>query len=263
LEPWLAERGVECVLGDLKDVAGLRDACQGASAVITTANSMMSRRRGDNLRTVDRDGNLALLDAACQSGARRFVYVSLSPNGPPTCAFIRYKRLVEKAVRQSGLKWTILQRSAFMETSFTMRPFFDTRKGIVMTFGSGEAPASCVSLENVAQFAVASLQQPEMENRDLPLGGPEALSPRAVARIFSEAFGREFRVRRIPVWIPKLVRLLAAPFSDRVASIGAMCALIAEGDVIDMSDLVAETGITLTPVADFAMRAAESTSTES
>jgi NADH dehydrogenase len=262
LEPWLAERGVECVPGDLKAPASLRDACQGASTVITTANSMMSRRRGDNLKTVDRDGNLALLDAACESGAQRFVYVSVSPNGPPTCAFIRYKRQVEEAVRRSGLKWTILQPSAFMETSFTMRPFFDTRKGIVMTFGSGEAPSSYVSLEDVAQFAIASLQQRKMENRDLPLGGPEALSPRVVATIFSEAFGREFRVRRIPVWIPKLVRMLAAPFSDRVASIGTMCVLSGMGDVIDMSDLVAETGITLTSVADFARRAAGTTSTE-
>ncbi len=262
LEPWLAERGVGSVPGDLKDAASLRDACQGVSTVITTANSMMSRRRGDNLKTVDRDGNLALLNAACQSGAHRFVYVSVSPNGPPTCAFIRYKRLVEEAVRQSGLKWTILQPSAFMETSFSMRPFFDARKGIVMTFGVGEALASYISLQDVAQFAVASLQRPEMENRDLPLGGPEALSPRRVAAIFSEAYGREFRVRRIPVWIPKLVRVLAAPFSDRVASIGAMCALSGVGDVIDMADLVAETGIALTSVADFAGRAAGSTSTE-
>jgi len=256
-EPWLVDRGVECVPGDLKDAASLAGACHGASTVITTANSMMSRRRGDNLRSVDRDGNLALLGAACQSSAHRFVYVSVSPNGPPTCAFIRCKRLVEEAVRQSGLKWTILQPSAFMETSFTMRPFFDVQKGIVSTFGPGEAPTSYVSLEDVAQFAVASLQRPELESRELPLGGPEALSPRAVARIFSQAFGRDFRLRRIPVWIPRLVRMLAAPFSDRVASIGTMCVLSGAGDVIDMSDLIAETGITLTSVADFARLAAD------
>jgi NADH dehydrogenase len=259
IEPWLAERGVECVRGDLKDADSLSKACQGASAVITTANSMISRRRGDNLKTVDRDGNLALLDAACRAGVPRFVYVSLSPNGPPACAFIRYKRLVEDAVRQSGLRWTILQPSAFMETSFTMRPFFDVSRGIVRTFGSGEARTSFVSLDDVAQFAVASLERPELENRDLPLGGPEALSVRAVAGIFSQAFGREFRLRRIPLWIPKLVGALAAPFSDRLASIGAFCVLSSAGDVIDMSDLVAETGIPLTSVADFARRAAAST----
>jgi NADH dehydrogenase len=221
----------------------------------------MSRRRGDNLQTVDRDGSLALLDAACRSGAQRFVYVSVSPNGPPTCAFIRYKRLVEDAVRRSGLKWTILQPSAFMETAFTMPPFFDPRKGIVTTFGSREALKSYVSLEDVARFAVASLDRPQLENRDLPLGGPEALSPGAVARVFSQAFGREFRVRRIPLWIPRLVQVLAAPFSDRLASIGAMCALSWMDDVIDTSDLIAETGITLTSVADLARRAAGSPST--
>ncbi len=131
-----------------------------------------------------------------------------------------------------------------------------------MTVGSGNALTSYVSLEDVARFAVASLQRPELENRDLPLGGPEALSPRDVAGVFSEAYGREFRVRRIPVWIPKLVRVLAAPVSDRVSSIGTMCVLSGAGDILEMSDLIAETGMTLTSVADFARRAAGSRSTE-
>jgi adenylate cyclase len=57
-------------------------------------------------------------------------------------------------------------------------------------------------------------------------------------------------------------RLCEQILSDRLTSIGAMCVLSAAGEVIDMSDLTAETGIAPISVADFASRAAGSTSTE-
>jgi len=49
--------------GDLKD--GPRStACRGASAVISTASSTMSRQDGDSIESVDRQGQLHLIDAA-------------------------------------------------------------------------------------------------------------------------------------------------------------------------------------------------------
>ena len=63
--------GAEIVEGDLEDVASLDAACRGAGTIISTANAIASRRRGDSLEAVDRDGQLALLGAAARAGARR------------------------------------------------------------------------------------------------------------------------------------------------------------------------------------------------
>jgi uncharacterized protein YbjT (DUF2867 family) len=52
----LTEAGAETVRGDLKDAASLARACDGVSALITTANSA-ARGGEDNVDTVDLDGN--------------------------------------------------------------------------------------------------------------------------------------------------------------------------------------------------------------
>jgi NADH dehydrogenase len=89
-EAALTGLGVEVVHGDLKDPSSLAAACRGMAAVISTASSTVSRRPGDNLKTVDRDGQLALLEAAQRAGVTRFLYISVSPNLPENCPFLRY-----------------------------------------------------------------------------------------------------------------------------------------------------------------------------
>jgi uncharacterized protein YbjT (DUF2867 family) len=75
-EALLHEMGVELVHGDLKDGTSVQAACKGATVVVTTANSVLSKRTGDSFQTVDRDGSLALLRAAEASGVRQFVGVA-------------------------------------------------------------------------------------------------------------------------------------------------------------------------------------------
>ena len=49
---------VEIVRGDLKDRSSLDAACQGVSAVISTASSTLSRQEGDSIQTVDLEGTV-------------------------------------------------------------------------------------------------------------------------------------------------------------------------------------------------------------
>jgi len=70
---------------DLKNPASLLQACEGVSAVITTASSTFSRQEGDSIETVDRQGQLHLIDAAERAGVRQFVYISIPPDAPYDC----------------------------------------------------------------------------------------------------------------------------------------------------------------------------------
>ena len=66
----LVALGVETVTGDLKDAASLARACDGIEAVISTASATLSRQEGDSIETVDRQGQLALIDAAREGAAK-------------------------------------------------------------------------------------------------------------------------------------------------------------------------------------------------
>jgi uncharacterized protein YbjT (DUF2867 family) len=58
--------------GDLKDRSSLEKACHGASAVASTASSMLSRQEGDSIESVDRQGQLNLIEAAEKAGVKHF-----------------------------------------------------------------------------------------------------------------------------------------------------------------------------------------------
>src|ERR1041384_755644 len=76
----LRRLGVELVRGDLKDAASLPSACAGVQTVISTASSTLSRQEGDSIDSVDRRGQLALIDAARAAGVAHFVFVSFRDN---------------------------------------------------------------------------------------------------------------------------------------------------------------------------------------
>src|SRR5262245_9049225 len=73
----LIAAGAEVVDADLTRPETLEPACRGVESVITTVTTM-PHNQNDGLKRVDLDGTLALIDAAEQSDAERFVYLSYS-----------------------------------------------------------------------------------------------------------------------------------------------------------------------------------------
>src|SRR4051812_1519895 len=108
-EAALAALGVEIAYGDLRVPATLEAACRGVSCGFSTATAMGAKDKSLTLRDIDRNGQLAVVAAAKANGVGRFVFISLSPLLQPPAPLVRYKREVERAVRDSGMKWTILQ----------------------------------------------------------------------------------------------------------------------------------------------------------
>ena len=249
--------GVEIVRGDLKDPRSLRAACQGTGAVVTTANSILRRRKGDSIWSVDRDGHLSLVAAARAAGVAHFIYVSIMPQVTDRTPFVRCKRRVEEEVRGSGMTWTVLQPAPFMEVSLSPLAGWDLGHGRVTLFGSGTVPCSYISLVDVAQYAVLALERPVFRDRDVVLGGPEAVAPLDVIREFEAVAGRKFSVRHLPMAIPRLLGLLLRPLNPGLSSILGMAAGGGvHGEVIDMGPVLelARPPSPLTSVRDHAKR---------
>ena len=93
----------------------LEAAVEGVQTVITTANSSM-RGGEDNSKSVDLEGNRNLIETARKAGVEHFVFVSALGADPDHPApFMQAKAQTEAALRESGMEYTILAPTAFME----------------------------------------------------------------------------------------------------------------------------------------------------
>ena len=189
----LGAMGVATVQGDLRDRASLDAACRGVDSVITTASSMpFAYVPGENdIRTTDLEGDLSLIDAAKAAKVRHFIYTSFSRNLDLDFPLRNAKRAVEKHLQESGMTYTILRPSFFMEVWLSPAVGFDAANAKAAIYGDGTKPLFN-RRAHMAQFAVASLENPAARNAILELGGPEALTPLQVVKVFEEAQGRQF-----------------------------------------------------------------------
>src|ERR1039458_6879215 len=223
--------GAELATGDLKDPASIQAACAGATAVLSTASSVLSRQPGDTIDGVDRLGQLQLIEAAASAGVKHFVYVSFSPMAEDF-ALQRAKREVERALIESGMTYTILRPTFFMEIWLSPALGFDVAARRARIYGTGENPISWISFPNVAEFAVRSLDTAAARNATFTLGGPEAIAPLQVVRIFEELGGAPFTVEYVLESVLRAGKAAARRALDE--AFAALSLGYAHGDAIDM-----------------------------
>ena len=247
----LKELGVEIIEGDLKDKSSLKNALHGVSAIISTVSSTLSRQEGDSIQTVDDEGQNNLIDAAVSAGVSQFVYVSFCAM-PGECPLQTAKRKVEKHLAESGLNYTILQPTYFMEVWLSPVLGFDYPNAKATIYGEGKNKISWIAIKDVASFAVASLDNPAAKNRIIELGGPEALSPLEVVNIFEATKGKKFELQFVPEEALKAQKDAASdPLSE---SFAALMLTYSGGSEIDMKNTLEVFPIQLTSVNDFGKR---------
>lgn len=245
----LRASGAEVVMGDLKDPASIEAACAGADAVLSTASSMLSRQSGDTIDGVDRIGQLQLVEAAKAAGVKHFVYVSFAPIAEDF-ALQRAKREVEQALIASGMTYTILRPTFFMEIWFSPVLGFDVAARRARIYGEGVNPISWISFPNVAEFAVRSLDTPAARNATFPLGGPEAISPFAAVHIFEQLAGAHFTVEYVMEAVLRTARRSAQRALDE--AFAALSVGYAQGCAIDMRHTLEAMPVRLIGVREYA-----------
>jgi uncharacterized protein YbjT (DUF2867 family) len=247
---YLQNLGIETLQGNLRDRVTLDAACQGADTVITTATVTRSRQPDDTIQNVDQAGQIHLVDTAQAAGVRHFVYISYSRNLATNSPLITAKRAVEQRLMQSGMTYTILRPSVFMEVWLSPAVGFDYPNAKTTIYGAGNSKLSWISRSDVAAFTLAALENPAARNAILELGGPEALSPLEVVCIFERATDKLFEVKVVP---EEVLRVQQARATDSVQqSLFALMLDYAKGDEIDMQAVLKTFPIRLLSVADYA-----------
>jgi uncharacterized protein YbjT (DUF2867 family) len=206
----LAGTGVEIVEGDVRDLAAVRRAVDGARTVISAIQGFAGTKNGSPV-TIDRDGNRNLILAAREVAVEQFVLVSVkdaSPNHP--AELMRMKYAAEQDLKASGLAWTIIRPTAYMETWCDVlgRPLLD--KGKTQVFGRGRNPINWVSAADVSEFVALAILDPSMRAEVIEVGGPENLTMTAFVDIFRKQIGSSGNVGHIP---PVAMRLMAVVMS--------------------------------------------------
>ncbi len=246
----LKSLGAEIVVGDLKDAASLSAACKGIDKVISTASCTFSMREGDNIETVDHQGQLNLVEAAKNAGVKRFVFISFFDNPNNTFPLSDAKRAVEHALSNSGMTWSSLQASYFMEIWLSPALGFNYPESQARIYGDGDNKISFISFKDVARLAVAALNNDYAKNRSCAIGGPQPLSPKEVVSIFEKTFDTAFTVENLPK--EALLGQKAAATNPIEASFAGLMVEYANGFDVNMKGIEEHLGIELASVAAYA-----------
>ena len=119
--------------------------------------------------------------------------VGASPGHP--IGLFRAKHAAEDTLRASGIPWTMVRATAFMETWSTIMSHPLQASGMIPVSGRGDNPVNFVSAADVATLAALAVTDPGLRGQVLQLGGPDNLTFNELAAIVQETMGHRSTVR--------------------------------------------------------------------
>ena len=253
----LKDLGVQLMDGDIRDKSTFPQLLEGITTVITTVSSMPFSYLPDenDIRQVDEEGMINLIDEAKRAGVKHFIYTSFSKNFDLDFPLSNAKRKVEKYLQNSGMNYTILRPSCFMEVWLSPAVGFDALNGKITLCGDGIRPIAYISFKDVAKFAVECVSNLDALNAELELGGPENLSQLDSVKIFEDILQKKMEVQVIP--LEALEAQLSAVEDAMQKSFTGLMICVANGDYIDMKEVLSKFPVKLTSVNEFARMMAQ------
>jgi NAD(P)H dehydrogenase (quinone) len=183
----LAAWGVQVRHADFDDPASLTTSLAGVDRMLLISTDALDRP-GHRLAQ-----QAAAVDAARRAGVRHIVYTSMLRPEDSLVTVISADHLgTERAIEASGLTWTILRNSWYMEA------YFYTLTGIVASgnwySSAGSGRTAPVAREDCARAAAAALVANDDRNVRYDVSGPELLTVDEAAAIVSRVSGQAIRV---------------------------------------------------------------------
>jgi uncharacterized protein YbjT (DUF2867 family) len=206
---------VELIEGDARDPAALAMLVRGCRTVVSAMHGFVGPR-GISPESIDRDGNRALIAAAKSAGVGHFVLVSVhgvSPRHP--MSLFRAKFAAEEALRRSGLDFTIVRPTAFLETWTTILGDILEAKGHALVFGPGRNPINFVPVKDVADVVARAVKEGRLERDTVEIGG-ENLTFVMLAERLIGARGAG-TIKHVPLPVLRAMSVLARPFAPAFA----------------------------------------------
>ncbi|MFJ1460364.1 NAD(P)H-binding protein [Nocardia sp. N2S4-5] len=195
----------------------------------------------------------AVIDAAARAGVRRVVKVSVWGARPGGLLAEGAHAEIEAHLEASGLDWSILRPSGFMQNFRTGAGSFSADGNLLGAYG--QARVSYIDCADIAACAAVLLATERGSGERYVLTGPEALTHAEIAEQLSAAIGRPISYIDLPPgeFADKLVAQgIPAAFA---ADVAALYAEVAGGSLAETTSAVRDlTGRPATTFAEFLTR---------
>lgn len=210
---------VKPVTSNLDSSAALVDCFEGCQAVFHCAG--INRERGaQDYRSVHVEGTRNVLAACRQAGVPKVILVSFLRARPhPDSPYHQSKWEAEELVRSSGLTYTILKAGVIYGSgdhlTRHLRTLFQTLPiPLFGQVGFKDQTARPLAIEDLVRLMVCCLADPRLENKTIPVVGPEELPITDMVR----RIAKSCEVNPIIIPLPVVVHRLMAWFLERVTS---------------------------------------------
>lgn len=251
-----APANVEFVSADVTNRDSLKPALAGASAVVSAVQfdgyPIENPRRGLTFERVDYGGTVALLDAAKNAGVSHFIYISgAAADENSSQSGFRAKGRAERAIRESGLSYTIFRPSLVYGAGDRVMNMLVNALSIspVMPVpGTGQQKVQPVLVDDVAACVALALGG-RGRNGAFDVGGPARMTFDDLIRLVMEITGRHRLIIHVPEAIMRLAGAAAEMLPVALFSRDAASFLLAD-NAGDIKPLVEEFGIKLTPARE-------------
>lgn len=187
--------------GDVDDPAAVEralDDCAGVHVSLSGGADPAAVER------IEHRGTARVAAAAARRGVPRLTYLSqMLVAEDAAIPEHRAKFRAERAIRRSGVPYTIFKPTYFMET---LPRHVRGRLAVVM--GRQPHPLHLVAADDFARMVAHSFRTPEAANRSFFVHGPEAVTIPAALRLYCAALAPGTRVVSLPLWSVALLDVL-------------------------------------------------------
>jgi NAD(P)H dehydrogenase (quinone) len=177
--------GVRTAVADYADPASLRAAFQGADRVLLVSGSEVGQRVAQHA---------AVVQAAREAGVALLAYTSIPKADTAQLALAAEHRETERVIRESGVPFTFLRNSWYLENYLPQIPTY-LEHGVVGSAGDGRISAA--TRADFADAAAAALLDPDSAGRVYELGG-ESFTLAELAAAVADASGRPVGYTEVP-----------------------------------------------------------------
>jgi NAD(P)H dehydrogenase (quinone) len=182
-----AGENVELRKIDFEDAASLTAAFTGVDRLLLISTRSMGEQRQRQHQNA--------IDAAVKAGVKHVIYTSMLKPEKSLVTFAPDHDLTEKALKSSGLEWTILRNSWYLENLLTSLQKSLASGWWLTAAGSGKI--AHVSRDDCAEAAAAALLSNSTSDRQFDITGPQAYTVEDIAKIVGEIFAKTIQVKHV------------------------------------------------------------------
>lgn len=215
-------------IAEVTDPESLYGCCQNIDVVISCVG-ITKQKDGLSYMDVDYQANCNLLEEAQNAGVKKFIYISAfnAPNYLDVRLLKAKETFAAKLLKSPTLEPCVIRPNGFFSD---LEAFYDMAKsGRAYVFGQGAIKLNPIHGSDLARFCLENIEVSETE---LSIGGPEILSMSEIADIAFRSQKKKPKITYLPDWFRKAALFVASSLPERLGGPSEFFLTVSERDMV-------------------------------